>query len=69
MKPQDILFIVLLLFLFWKRAPNWFVIAGLVCLVLSIPLFQFWVFFTAERLVWYAFAFFLAAIVLYMLKK
>jgi hypothetical protein len=27
--------------------------SGILCLVFAIPLFAFWVFFTAERLIWY----------------
>lgn len=64
MKPQDILFLLIILVLLWKRNPKYLLIAGLLCLLLSIPLFHFWIFFTAERLVWYAAAFFLTAIVL-----
>ena len=59
MKVQEILFFVILAFLFFKRKPRNFVIAGIICLALSIPLFYFWIFFTAERLTWYAAAFFL----------
>ena len=64
MKPQDILFLIVLALLLYKHKPKWFVLAGLACLVLSMPLFHFWVFFTAERLVYYAVGFFLVAIVL-----
>lgn len=59
MKIQDILFFIVLSYLFYKRQPRYFVMAGLVCLLFSIPLFYFWIFFTAERLTWYAAAFFL----------
>jgi hypothetical protein len=69
MKPQDILFIIALGVLIWKRNPTWFVIAGLGCLILSIPLFSFWVFFTAERLVSYAAAFFLVGIFFFIIKN
>jgi hypothetical protein len=70
MKPQDILFIiVLLVVLLFKRNPKYFVVGGLVCLVLAMPLFHFWVFFTAERLVWYGAAFLLAAILIFLFKK
>lgn len=64
MKPQDIIFIFLLLGLLFFRKPRWFVIAGIALLILSIPLFEFWIFFTAQRFVWYAAAFFLTAILL-----
>jgi len=55
MKIQDIVFIIVsivLLLYCWKR-PNWFVGAGIVCLLLSMPLFALRIFFTAERLVYY----------------
>ncbi len=58
MKFQDILFFVLLVFLLLRRKSHFFVMAGLACLALSIPLFYFWIFFTAERLTWYAGTFF-----------
>jgi hypothetical protein len=58
MKPQDIIFIIILALLFYKRDPRYFAAAGLASLALSIPLFYEWVFFTAQRLVLYAFIFF-----------
>lgn len=69
MKPQDILFIIVLLLLLWKRNPKWFVIAGLVSLLLAMPLFYSWIFFTAERFVSYAVAFLFIATCLLVLKK
>lgn len=71
MKPQDILFILILLALLFWRKPRFLVSAGLVCFILSIPLFSFWVFFTAERLVMYAAGFLLMAVILFLftLKK
>jgi hypothetical protein len=62
MKPQDILFIFLFLIFLYKRNPKWIALSGLVCLIISIPLFAKWIFFTAERLTWYAAGFFLLAI-------
>jgi len=59
MKPQDIVFFIILVFLFHKRVSKYFVFAGIVALTVAIPLFATWVFFTAERLTWYAAAFFL----------
>lgn len=53
MKPQDIVFIILFIFLFFKKDHIWSIWAGLSCFLLSIPLFYFWIFFTAERLTWY----------------
>jgi len=69
MKPQDILFIIFLLGLFFFRKPRILVWAGLVCLFLSIPLFAHWVFFTAERLVMYAAGFLFVAILLFLFKN
>ncbi|OGH39746.1 MAG: hypothetical protein A3B41_04355 [Candidatus Levybacteria bacterium RIFCSPLOWO2_01_FULL_37_26] len=63
MKVQDIAFLIVLVFLIFKHNPKLSTVAGLVCLVLSIPLFATWTFFTAERLTWYAAAFFLLAII------
>lgn len=60
MKIQDFVFFVSLFGLLTLRKPRALVIAGLVCLFLAIPLFASWTFFTAERLTWYAAAFFLA---------
>ncbi|HWY80292.1 MAG TPA: hypothetical protein VNW29_08090 [Candidatus Sulfotelmatobacter sp.] len=65
MKTQDILFILILFVLLFLRKPRFLVVVGLFCLVFSIPLFSFWVFFTAERLVMYAAGFLLAAIILF----
>lgn len=62
MKPQDILFFIVLVALLFVRKPKAFVVAGLACIVLAIPFFSFWVFFTAERLIWYAAGFLLVAI-------
>lgn len=59
MKPQDVIFLGILVVLAILRKPIYLVWAGLLSLVLSIPLFAGWIFFTAEHLVWYAAAFFL----------
>jgi len=53
MKIQDILFIIIFLGLLIKHKENWFLSLGLLCFLFAIPLFYFWIFFTAERLVWY----------------
>lgn len=68
MKMQDIFFLLVIFFLLWRQNPRLLVVAGLFCLSLSIPLFYFWIFFTAERLTWYAGAFFLIAVVLNVRK-
>lgn len=69
MKPQDILFIAVLVVLLIFRRPRWLVIAGLISLAASIPLFTFWIFFTAERFVYYAWAFFTVASIMLLLKN
>lgn len=69
MKPQDILFIIILLVFVFLRKPKLLVATGLICLLLSIPLFTFWVFFTAERLVIYAAGFFLASIGMFLIRN
>ncbi len=68
MKPQDILFFLILGALLGVRKPRLLVIAGLASLTLAIPLFATWTFFTAERLTWYAAAFFITFIVISSLK-
>lgn len=68
MKLQDVTFFLSLIVLLILKRPVYFVWAGLGCLVLAIPLFATWTFFTAERLTWYAAAFFLAFILISLLK-
>ena len=69
MKLQDIIFLVIFILVLIKRNSRLSIAAGIVCLVLSIPLFAFWVFFTAQHLVWYAAAFFLLSIILLFKNK
>jgi len=69
MKPQDILFFALGVLLLFSRKPKYFVFAGLFCLILAIPLFSAWIFFTAERLVWYAAVFFFVFIIFSFLES
>jgi len=66
MKIQDILFLITLGALIFKKDAKWAAGAGIISLILSIPLFSFWIFFTAERLTWYAGAFFLLSIILHL---
>jgi len=68
MKIQDIVFVLLFLFVFWRRNERLSIIIGLICLLLAIPLFKFWIFFTAERLTWYAAAFFAYGIVIQLIQ-
>jgi hypothetical protein len=66
MKVQDIAFFVIFLLLLAKRSPRFLAATGIVCLLVSIPLFATRIFFTAERLTWYAGAFFAASAILSM---
>jgi hypothetical protein len=65
MKPQDILFFIVLLVLLFIKKPRLLVGVSLLCLLLSIPFFSLWIFFTAERLVMYAAGFLFAAIIVF----
>jgi len=69
MKPQDIFFIVIIVALLFRNRPKWLIFAGEFCLIVSIPLFYFQIFFTAQRLTYYAAAFFLIAIIYNLLKN
>ncbi|OGK39898.1 hypothetical protein A3A74_05440 [Candidatus Roizmanbacteria bacterium RIFCSPLOWO2_01_FULL_35_13] len=69
MKLQDLIFLAVLIGLILQKKPEWFVWAGITSLILSIPLFAFWVFFTAQRLTYYGAAFFLAAIIIYLIQN
>ncbi len=62
-KAQDLVFFALFLLVIWRRNKTLSIIIGLMCLFLAMPLFKFWIFFTAERLTWYAAAFFALALV------
>jgi len=69
MKPQDIIFILILLFLIYKRDVRLIVIFGLGCIILSIPFYMNWIFFTAERLTIYSFGYLLLAIILLFFQE
>lgn len=68
MKPQDLAFFVILAILIWRRNARLAAGIGLVALIMAIPLFATWTFFTAERLTWYAAAFFFLSIILQLLQ-
>jgi high-affinity Fe2+/Pb2+ permease len=68
MKIQDLGFVIFLISLLVSRNSRLAALAGLTCLVLSIPLFAFWIFFTAQRLVMYAAAFFVLSIIFQLIK-
>jgi hypothetical protein len=69
MKIQDFAFLFIFLLLLVKRNPKLTVVLGLLALFFSIPLFSFWIFFTAERLTFYAGGFFLLAIIQFVFEK
>lgn len=61
MKPQDIIFIILLGIVILRRAKEaW--LAGIVATILAGLLFLIGNLFTAQRLTWYAAAFFLVTV-------
>lgn len=62
MKIQDIFFVLVLTSVLIIKKPRLFLTLGLFSLVLSALLFSKWIFFTAERLTWYAAVLFLVAI-------
>jgi len=68
MKIQDIVFFIVFISLLIKRDPRLAAGAGIISLILSIPLFSFWIFFTAERLTWYVAAFFLLSVIFHLFK-
>lgn len=61
MKIQDLLFFILFVILVFTKQSKMSTLAGILCLIIAIPLFSRWIFFTAERLTWYAAGFFLLA--------
>lgn len=69
MKPQDIAFVVTLAVLLFLKKPIVFVYTGLICILLSIALYSRWVFFTGERLIWYAVFYFFVFSILMLLNK
>jgi hypothetical protein len=69
MKIQDVLFLVTLFFLIFKRDSKLSLYFGLGSILVSIPLFYFQVFFTAEHLIWYSAAFISLSIILMIFKE
>lgn len=69
MKFQDIIFVVCLLVLLYKKNNKLAVVSGLICLTISIPLFAKWIFFTAERLTWYAAGFFCLSLLITLINN
>jgi len=69
MKIQDLFFLIVLAVLFFKKDSKLFLIFGLGSLILSIPLFYLQIFFTAQRLVYYGFAFIFLAVIFMIFKE
>ncbi len=68
MKVQDLVFGLIFLLVLWRQSERLSTVIGLLLLLLAIPLFQFWIFFTAERLTWYAAALFAYAFLIQLIK-
>lgn len=69
MKPQDIAFLIVFLIVLFKRSFKLSVGLGLACLILAIPLFANWIFFTAQRLTYYAAAFIFLAVIFIFIEE
>ena len=69
MKIQDLFFVIILAVLLYKKNLKLIILSGILFLVLAIPLFGFWIFFTAQRLVYFAALFFLIAALFVLFKK
>lgn len=69
MKIQDTLFLVVLILLIFKRDSKLALIFGLASIILSIPLFYLQIFFTAQHLIYYAFAFIILSVILLIYKE
>lgn len=68
MKIQDIGFLTLLFLVLWARSERLATGLGLLFLILAMPLFALWIFFTAQRFVIYAAAFFVLSITLQLVE-
>ncbi len=69
MKPQDAIFLIIFVFLIFKRSFKLTLSLGLACLILAIPLFSSWIFFTAQRLIYYAASFIALAIIFIFIEE
>lgn len=68
MKPQDVIFFIVVVSVLVSKKSKLFVVLGIISLFTAIPLFAKWIFFTAERLTWYAAGFFFLAIVMQIIE-
>jgi hypothetical protein len=69
MKIQDLIFVIVFGIVVLSRRSKVLVYVGLVSLIISMGLYAKWVFFTAERLTWYASVFFLTYIVMRLVQN
>ncbi len=69
MKIQDLIFVIILAVLLYKKNFKFIILSGILFLVLAIPLFASWVFFTAQRLVYFAVLLFLVSSISLLFKK
>jgi len=71
MKIQDFIFLIVIMCLLgFRLKPSIFAFLGIACLILAIPLFSMWIFFTAQRLIYYSAGFiFIGTVVLLKRSK
>lgn len=70
MKAQDILFLILFtIMLLISRNYKLLLGSALIMTIFAMPLFYFWIFFTAQRLIYYAVAFIFVSAILMLAKK
>lgn len=71
MKIQDILLLAIgvILVLFYRKKPELLIVSGIVCIIMAMPLLYFWIFFTAQHLIYFAFFFILFGTILIACKK
>jgi len=68
MKIQDIIFLLVFIFLIFKHY-NWSITAALIAIIISIPLFFLRIFFTAQHLIWYSAAFLTLSIIKMIIEE
>lgn len=69
LKLQDLAFLLVFGGVLISRSWRLAAVIGITALLLAIPLFKFWIFFTAERLTWYSGAFSLISVIFLSFSK
>ncbi|OGH12449.1 MAG: hypothetical protein A2857_06240 [Candidatus Levybacteria bacterium RIFCSPHIGHO2_01_FULL_36_15] len=69
MKIQDVILLIIFIYLLYKHNSRQFILLGILCFLASIPLFYFWVFFTAQRLIYFGSFFLLCGIISYFVQS